>query len=93
MGIKKIARPMNKAKNAFVKWLKENNADNIDGLKDKPSDNDWDYYMAISGFINDSLYSVSFMVWQGQESIDYSDEENRYNKISIVDFMQLMDLT
>jgi hypothetical protein len=91
MGIKKIARPMNKAKNAFVKWLKDNNADNIDGLKDQPSDNDWDYYMAISGFINDNLYSVTFMVWQGQESIDYSDEENRYNKISIVDFMQLLN--
>ncbi len=91
MGIKKVARPMNKAKNAFVKWLKDNNADNIDGLKDQPSDNDWDYYMAISGFVNDNLYSVTFMVWQGQESIDYSDEENRYNKISIVDFMQLLN--
>ena len=82
---------MNKAKNAFVKWLKDNNADNIDGLKDQPSDNDWDYYMKISGFINDNFYSVTFMVWQGQESIDYSDEENRYNKISIVDFMQLLN--
>ncbi len=82
---------MNKAKNAFVKWLKDNNADNIDGLKDQPSDNDWDYYMAISGFVNDNLYSVTFMVWNGEESIDYSDEENRYNKISIVDFMQLLN--
>ena len=91
MGIKKVARPMNKAKNALVKWLKDNNADNIDGLKDQPSDNEWDYYMAISGFINDSLYSVSFMVWQGQESIDYSDEENRYNKMTIDDFMQLVN--
>ena len=91
MGIKKIARPMNKAKNAFVKWLKDNNADNIDGLKDQPSDNEWDYYMAISGFINDSLYSVSFMVYEGQESIDYSDEENIYNKMAIVDFMQLLN--
>ena len=91
MGIKKIARPMNKAKNAFVKWLKNNNADNVDGLKDQPFDKEWDYYMAISGFINNSLYSASFMVWQGQESIDYSDEENRYNKMSIDDFMQLIN--
>lgn len=90
MGIKKIARPMNKAKNAFVKWLKDNKADNIDGLNDQVSDNEWDYYVAISGFIRDSLYSVTFMVWNGKESIDYSDEENRYNKMSIVDFMQLI---
>ena len=81
---------MNKAKNAYVKWLKENRADNIDGLKDHPSDNEWDYYMVISGFINDHLYSASFMVWKGEESIDYSDEENRYNRMSIYDFMQLL---
>ena len=91
MGIKKVVRPMNKAKNAFVKWLKDNNADNIDGLKDQPSDNEWDYYMVISGFINNNLYSVSFMVWQGQESIDYSDEENQYDKMSIDEFMQLVN--
>lgn len=91
MGIKKVARPMNKAKNAFVKWLKDNNADYIDGLNDQPSDDEWDYYMAISGFVDDRLYSVSFMVWEGRESIDYRDEENRYSKISIVDFMQLID--
>jgi hypothetical protein len=90
MGIKKIARPMNKAKNAFVKWLKDNNATDIDGLKDNPSDNEWDYYMMISGFIVDRLYMVSFMVWQGKERIDYSDDENRYNEISIDEFMQLL---
>tara|TARA_R110000796_G_scaffold97757_1_gene204993 strand:+ start:2854 stop:3129 length:276 start_codon:yes stop_codon:yes gene_type:complete len=91
MGIKKVVRPMNKAKNAFVKWLKDNNADNIDGLKDQPSDNEWDYYMVISGFINNNLYSVSFMVWQGKESIQYSDEENQYDKMSIDEFMQLVN--
>lgn len=90
MGIKKIARPMNKAKNHFVKWLKDNNADNIDGLTDNPSSEEWDYYMAISGFVNNRLYSMTFMVWNGEESIDYSDEENRYNKISIDDFMQMV---
>ena len=61
-------------------------------MKERPSDSEWDYYMVIDGFINDRLYSVSFMVWQGQESIDYSDEENRYNKMSIDEFMQLMNL-
>jgi len=92
MGIKKIARPMNKAKNAFVSWLNENNADNVDGLKDKPSDEEWDYYMMISGFVNDNLYTVTFMVWNGEESIDYRDEENRYTKMSIDEFMQLLNL-
>ena len=82
---------MNKAKNAFVNWLKENNADNVDGLKDKPSDEEWDYYMMISGFVNDNLYTVSFMVWNGEEAIDYSDEENRYTKMSIDEFMQLLN--
>jgi len=91
MGIKKIARRMNKAKNAFVNWLKENNADNVDGLKDKPSDEEWNYYMMISGFVNDNLYTVTFMVWNGEESIDYSDEENRYTKMSIDEFMQLLN--
>ena len=82
---------MNKAKNAFVNWLKENNADNVDGLKDKPSDEEWNYYMMISGFVNDNLYTVTFMVWNGEESIDYSDEENRYTKMSIDEFMQLLN--
>ena len=90
MGIKKIARPMNKAKNAFVKWLKENNADDIDGLSDNPSPDGWDYYIVIDGFIGDRLYCVSFMVWEGQERIEYSDDENRYDDLSIDDFLQLI---
>lgn len=88
-GIKKIARPMNKAKNAFVKWLKDNKATEIDGLNDEPTDNEWDYYMMISGFIGNNLITASFMIWRGNESIDYSDDENRYNKMSIDDFMQM----
>ena len=91
MGIKKIARPMNKAKNAFVEWLKEKNATDFSGLNDNPTDNEWDYYMMISAFIGDNLYTVSFMVWQGDESIDYSDEENRYNNMSIDEFLMLIE--
>jgi len=91
MGIKKIARPMNKAKNSFVNWLKNNNATDFDGLKDKPSDNEWDYYIAISGFIGDDLYSTTFMVWNGQEKIDYSDESNSYSNMTICEFMQLLE--
>ena len=91
MGIKKIARPMNKAKNAFVKWLKDNNATGIDGLEDQPSDSDWDYYMMISAFIGEGLYTVAFTVWNGKESIDYSDEKNRYSDMSIDEFMELLN--
>lgn len=91
MGIKKVARPMNKAKNAFVKWLKKNNAEDIDSFNEPISDNEWDYYATISGFINDNLYTVYFMVWEGKETIDYSDEENNYSKMTIDQFMQLID--
>lgn len=91
MGIKKVARPMNKAKNAFVKWLKDNKATNIDGLDGPLSDEEWDYYAMISGFIDDRLYTVAFMVWQGKEMIDYSDEECRYSRISISEFMELIN--
>jgi hypothetical protein len=90
MGVKKIARPMNKAKNTFVKWLKENKATDFDGLKDQPTDDEWDYYMMISAFVGNNLYTACFMVWQGKESIDYSDEENSYNKMSIDEFLQLI---
>ena len=86
MGIKKVARPMNKAKNAFVKWLKENKANNLVGLSDDPSYYGWDYYMVISGFIGGDQYTVYFMVWEGKESIDYIDEEHTYRKMSIDDF-------
>ena len=82
---------MNKAKNAFVKWLKENNADNIDGLDTQPSNDEWDYYRIISGFINDNFYCVMFMVCEGRENIRYKDDENGYNKMSIDEFMQFIE--
>ena len=91
MGIKKVARPMNKAKNAFVKWLVKNGATNLDGLHDKPSDDVWDYYLNISGFIGDRLYTVFFTVWKGKEGIDYNDEENIYIDIGINEFMQIIN--
>ena len=90
MGIKKIARPMNKAKNSFVSWLMRHKADNIDGIDDKPTSDEWDYYMVISGFIGNNLYTASFMVWRGKERIDYSDEENRYCNMSIAEFIELL---
>ena len=92
MGIKKIARPMNKAKNSFVKWLKDNKADNIEGHDDIISDDEWDYYCAVSGFIDDELYISYFMVWRSEEKIDYSDEENSYKDMTIDNFKCLLNL-
>ena len=94
MGIKAIARPINKVKNEFVKWLKDNNAEDIDvsdaKVEGEKEDLSWDYYMVVSGFIGDILYTVYFQIWEGKLSIDYSDEQNRYNKMSIDEFRQMM---
>lgn len=90
MGVKKIARPINKVKNEFVKWLKDNNAEDIDVYEGKDDENEWDYYRTVSGFVGDNLYTVYFQIWQGKLSIDYSDEENRHDKMSIDEFRQMM---
>jgi hypothetical protein len=83
---------MNKAKKAFIVWLKNNNANNVDIFSGEKESNDgWDYYCVVSGFIEDALYTVSFMVWSGSEKIDYSDEYNRYDGMSITEFIQTMD--
>jgi hypothetical protein len=89
MGIKKIARPMNKAKNAFVKWMKENDVESMDSFEGEHSDA-WDYYRSVDGFIDGRLYCVIFSVWNGKENIDYKDEENRYPNLSILEFMELI---
>ncbi|MFC4230598.1 hypothetical protein ACFOW1_01760 [Parasediminibacterium paludis] len=89
MNIKKIARPLNKAKNTFIQWLKENKATDIDVFEGEKSD-EWDYYRTISAFIGENLYTVYFTMWQGKIKIDYSDEENRYSNMSIDEFLQLL---
>lgn len=89
MGIKKIARPINKAKNSFLKWLKDNKADNIED-DEGVIDNEWDYYRSVSGFVNDKLYMVYFMMWHGKINIDYSDEKNRHEKLSINEFLEML---
>lgn len=90
MGIKKIARPINKAKNLFVKWLKENDGNNISEYGGEP-ESDWDYYRCVSGFIGESLYTVYFQIWKGDLKIEYSDDENRYELKSIEEFMGLIN--
>lgn len=64
MGVKKIAKPINKAKNEFVKYLKSKNADDIDEFEGA-KDDQWDYYRCVSGFIDDNLLTVYFQMWHG----------------------------
>jgi len=91
MGIKKKCRELNKAKNLFVKWLKDNNAEDIDVFEGSnlPSEG-WDYYRSVSAFIGETLYMVYFTMWNDKIKIDYSDGENRYNEMSIYEFCQLI---
>tara|TARA_R110000850_G_C9910834_1_gene460586 strand:- start:103 stop:375 length:273 start_codon:yes stop_codon:yes gene_type:complete len=90
MGVKKIARPLNKAKNDFVKWLKKNKATDIDVYEGPPA-LEWDYYRSVSGFIGDDLFTVYFEMWYGQLKISYSDESNYYDDMTIEEFMQIID--
>ena len=91
MGLKKIARPINEAKNKFVKWLKNNNVECLDEYEGDEVVG-FVYYRHVSGFINDVLYDVYFMMFSGEKiKIDYSDEENRYNDMSIDEFLQLIN--
>ena len=80
----------NRAKNTFVKWLKDNKAEDIDIYEGEDGDESWDYYRCVSGFIGDNLYTVYFMVWEGDISISYSDEGNSYSKMSIEEFLDLI---
>jgi len=89
MGIKKIARPMNKAKNSFVKWMEKNNAEDIDVYEGAENDS-WDYYRNVDAFINNVFYVATFMVWDGQEVINYSRGTSRYMSLSIDEFMELI---
>tara|TARA_R110000744_G_scaffold143502_1_gene255451 strand:+ start:394 stop:666 length:273 start_codon:yes stop_codon:yes gene_type:complete len=90
MGIKKIARPINKAKNLFIKWLKDNDGESISEYEGE-QDSEWDYYRCVSGFIGSSLYTVYFTIWEGFLRIDYSDEENKYERLSIEEFNDLIN--
>jgi len=87
---KKIARPINKAKNLFVKWLKENNATDIDIFEGEPS-KEWDYYRMISGFIGSNLINADFQMWCGRIKINYSDDENEYRDMTVDEFTQMIE--
>lgn len=89
MGIKKIARPINGVKNQFVKWLKDRNVTCLEEFEGEGSP-EWDYYRQVDGFVGDTLYVVIFSIWGGRVSISYSDGENRYDKLSVDEFLELM---
>lgn len=87
--IKKIARPLNKAKNEFLDWLKKNNAECLDIFEGEKSE-EWDYYRVVSGFVGGNLYTVSFEMWKGSIRIDYCDEEYKYPNMGIQEFLELL---
>ena len=96
MGVKKIARPMNKAKNDFVKWLKKNKAENIglyfsDHRDTTVIKQGWDYYCCVTASIGHVLYDVTFSVWKGEESVDYYNGLNKYEDISIAEFYDIIN--
>ena len=88
MGIKKIARPINNAKNQFVKWLKYHKSSVDTFVSDDP---EWDYYVNVYGFINGHMIDVYFTMWHGEVKIDYRDNENRYENMSIQEFLELIN--
>ncbi len=93
MNIKKIARPINSAKNEFLKWLRDRNADNIEqftGPKD-PCDG-WDYYCDVTAFIGNAYYIASFMIWNGDLKIDFKSDEPEIDSEfdNIDDFLKLI---
>jgi len=91
MGINKKCREINQTKNSFLKWLKDRKATHIEVFEGHTKDDsNWDYYRHVSAFVKDTFYNVYFMSWNDKVTIDYSDEENRYNDISIECFNQLV---
>ena len=51
---------------------------------------EWDYYRSVSAFVGETLYTVYFEMWHGNVKINYSDEENRYNDMSVNEFLELI---
>ncbi len=91
MNIKKIARPINKAKNEFLQWLRDRDADDIDDDScDSEEDTDWDYYHVVTAFVGDELYMVYFMIWKGKFEIKYSFGIDNQTFNNVDDFLKLI---
>lgn len=89
MGIKKAARPINKAKNQFVKWLKQNDATSV-SIFEGVSPSNFRYYRQVDGFIGDNFIIVYFMMWYTKIKIEYQDSENSYEFDNVEDFLELI---
>lgn len=91
MNIKKIARPINKAKNEFLQWLRDRGAEDIeDDTCGSASDPFWDYYHVVTAFVGDDLYMVDFMIWKGRFEIKYSFGEHNQTFNNVDDFLKLI---
>ena len=90
MGVKRKCRELNQAKNKFVKWLKDNEADNIEIFIGEDVDDEWDYYRDVSGFVGNKLIVVRFMMWNSKIKIEYSNEDYSYRDMSIEEFYELL---
>ncbi|MCY7291365.1 MAG: hypothetical protein LH615_04200 [Ferruginibacter sp.] len=84
----KKCRPINNAKNEFLKWLKKNKAECLSVFNGK--DKDWDYYTCVSAFVKDNLYTVYFMMWQDTVKINYFDDENTHTNMDVDEFTSLL---
>ena len=91
MNIKKIARPINKAKNEFLQWLRDRYAEDIeDDICGSASDPLWDYYHVVTAFVGEALYMVYFMIWKDRLKIEYSAGDNNQRLDNIDDFLKLI---
>ena len=91
MGVKKIARPINKAKNKFIKWLNENGAGYIDVFEGRDELNEWDYYRNVTTFIGESFFYARFAMWRGETNISYREAGTQYENMSVDEFLKLID--
>jgi hypothetical protein len=88
MGIKKIARPINKAKNEFVKWLKKKGATDID-VYDGSDEPLWGYYREVATNIEDRLLFGRFKMWNGKSCIELF-INNEYKYLTLEEFNDLI---
>lgn len=88
MSIEQQVKELIEAKDKFNKWLQENNAECIGGLRNDDNDIYWHYYSVIEGFIDDSFYRVCFSFWKGHNNytIGYNDDYSAREFTSISDF-------
>jgi hypothetical protein len=93
MNIKKIARPINKAKNEFLQWLRNRDADNVEVfIGEKEVDDGWDYYRDVTAFIGNAYYSARFMIWNGVLTIEFKSDEPEHDCTfnNVDDFLKLI---